>query len=646
MNILQIFVFYIAFLLSVFFAFYIPGKLLIDRIPLNKKLDRITLALCAGMLTWGWQAYIFGYLGIRWASYIYLLVCAGYYVYKKKYPKKIGKISFAQIDVIAILLGIIGVVGQNLYYFQTGMLNEKGLRLSLFNNPDHFWHTSLIHEMIFRFPPHEPGMYGILIQNYHYWFNLITGELIRVFHLPLFPTQYMGIYVFGSIMLGLTAYILARFIYPSKSFSLLVLFFLYFGGDTTYWMSYFATGKFDFHVPTVIENGTLFMDNPPRAFSIVLALAGLYFLLNYLRTSKKNVTQFGLIAFLFGTLIGFKVYTGIALSIGLGIVSLYRFLVKKDYTLIIVSISAMVISLVVFLPVNAHSGGMIFLPFERPRDFITYKNLGFFDMELRWRVYLEHKNNLRLIQYGILMSIVYLVAQYGIKILGFIPIKKTLRILGNEMSIGLYVASLATILIGIFFSQRAHIADSFNFFLPASLLLTFIFSLHLSLLLEHKRKIGLIIITLVIIITIPRWFHEVAQVGNSLISQNESYISQDELKSYQFLKEKTPVSSLILVQNSGYFDSISAIVSIFSDRRMFLSGQGVILAHEVVDKKRENISAQIFASPSSERVNKNLKSAGISYIYFYNKEKMGIPITRLKGKKVFQNKAAVIYQIN
>jgi len=67
------------------------------------------------------------------------------------------------------------------------------------NSPDQVWHAALVEELLKRFPPFEPGMFGIYLNNYHFWFNLVTADLIRVFHLPLFQTTFIGMLLSYSV---------------------------------------------------------------------------------------------------------------------------------------------------------------------------------------------------------------------------------------------------------------------------------------------------------------------------------------------------------------------------------------------------------------------------------------------------------------
>lgn len=249
---------------------------------------------------------------------------------------------------------------------------------------------------------------------------------------------------------------------------------------------------------------------------------------------KKELHNPWLLAILFGTLIGFKVYTGIAFLAGFGLFAWYHLFIHKRLQPFLLFLFACMLSACIFLPVNAKSGGLFFLPFDKVRDFITYKPLGFYDWELRWIVYYDHHNVLRLLQLGLSMTVLYLIAQFSIKVIGIFPYKKTITFLQKEVVFFCYGIVVFSLLLGMFISQKANFAESYNFFLPASIILSILTSLSLAFFLKDKSRVVQISVALIIvIIIIPRWLYRV----HFTFSHTTSFsgISNDELASYTFL---------------------------------------------------------------------------------------------------------------
>src|SRR3989344_3501931 len=208
------------FLVAIFFAFYIPGDFFVKKINL-KKFQEVILSFGIGIVLWGWQGFIFGYLGFRWFTYIYLVISAIYW-FKKSFllNVRINKLDtfkyLKTMDLLILLFIIAGSLLQLTSVWFTGILTGKGLHFCCGNIADNILMISYTNEIVKNFPPLEPGMFATPIQNYHYWGSLVVGELVRVFHLPLIATNYQYMTVFVSLFLGLSALVFAGILNVGK----------------------------------------------------------------------------------------------------------------------------------------------------------------------------------------------------------------------------------------------------------------------------------------------------------------------------------------------------------------------------------------------------------------------------------------------
>lgn len=635
----------ILFFVALITAFFIPGRIALGRKTNIFGLSLIISSIIVGMVLWGVQGWIFGYLHIRWMSYVYLIILVGVFIWQRGFglQKTIKEVRSLKIDFIAFGLGLIGVIGQNINYFRMGWMTKDSMILNTFNVSDHIWHAALTNEIVQRFPPDEPGMYGILVKNYHFWFNLVTAEVIRVFHLPLMATQFMGMYVFGSIMLGFCIYLLVSVIYPSKLFLRLALFFFYFGGDATGWLTLITTHHFVL-AGQRIEDATIFMDNPPRAFSVLVVITGAYLLFKNLK--KSSLRLMIIMGLLFGTAIGFKVYTGIAVLMGLALLIGYK-LIKREISFVTLGILAAGVAACIFIPVNSASGGLFLVPFELPRDFVAQQIFGLHDWELRWRIFYAHNNTKRLIQYGVYMTVVYLFAQYGIKLLGLFSFKKMRNVLGAEKSIFMYGTSAAGILLGTFFYQHAGTANIFNFYIAGGLFLTFLSALFVTLLIEKRSQwVQIIVILLVIAFVIPRFvFAGYVNVTTELL-QTPTLLSNNDLTSYNFMKNLPPHQMVLAIHATGYdYDIDTPILSLMTNQYMFLSGEGIIDSHGASNEYRLNTVKTIETSFDAKEITNLLHSNHINYLYIYGQYNLVTPMSALPLKVVYHNATSSILQV-
>ncbi len=628
------------FILAIFLSFYIPGRVVLGE---QKKLSSLGIAatsIILGFVLWGWQGFIFGYLHLRFLSYVYLIIFVLFF-FKRGYFKK-PSFNYKKIDWIAVLIVIIGIIAQMIPYVRMGQLTSSGLFVSLHNPGDHIWHATLIQEIVTRFPPNEPAMYGVLLKNYHFWFNLVGAELIRIFNLPLFQTQFIGLYGLGSILLGAIAYSFAKGLYDSKLFIRLFLFFLYFSGDAAGWFTLVLTHKFNMNVSSLFDDATKFMDNPGRGYATLIALAGLYLLFrNRQNLIRKNII---ILAILFGSLIGFKVYVGIPFLGGLFCLAFFDAFKNKFSSLWIFVIS-LILSLGQFLPINASSGGLFFLPVDVPRDFITQRALGLDYIAQRWSIYFEHNNYPRLIEYAVIMISVYLVVQLGLKLFGFFPLKKTREILGRELVL-LYSTAISSFIVGFFFYQKVGGANIWEFFPTGTFILTIILSLNLALYLPKKNKIlTVVLVTVAIVIVIPRWFYTVNLDYRMDYLAGFHGISNEELESYSFLRDKTPKDSLVFIVNQSRYVDFSSIVSALSKRNLFLSGSGVSQTYNPVQQQRKQDLKDLMVSTDSAKIIDILKKNDINYVYFYGEPHWLVSAEKLPIEKVFSNRSSVIFKV-
>jgi len=644
---MNIFLFLPLFILAAFLAFYIPGRVVLGKQKNLSKAGIFAVSFILGIVLWGWQGFVFGFLNMRFLTYLYLLIFLVIFVKLKYFLFKIPKIQLRSIDWITLLIVFIGIIGQMLQFVQTGEKAAWGLILGNYNIMDHVWHASLTQELVKRFPPNEPGMYGILLTNYHFWFNLVTAEIVRVFHLPLLQTQFIGTYGIATVLLALVGYAFAIALSKSKIFTRLFLFLLYFSGDATAWFVLILRHRFDLTTSWRFEDATAFMDAPGRGFAFIISMAGLYLLFkNRDKISWKNIVIVGL---LFGSLMGFKVYFGIPFILGLLCLAFLDGL-KRNFSSFWIFVIASVLSLAEFIPFNSSSGGLFFLPLDIPREFFVQKimNLGWLDQ--RWGIYLANHNYLRLIEYGVLMAVGFLIFQLGIKIIGFFPTKNTVNTLGKHFYLFLYSVLSASIILGMFFYQKVGGANIWEFFMTASMILAITVSLNLTpFLVKLNKKMLFIAIAILFVLVLPRWVRAINENIDTVYLSGNSGISNAELNAYSFLKNNTPENSNLLLIGQQRYVHYSSIVNVLAERNLFFSGEGVsqIITPEI--KRRENDVNFIKLSKDDRKVDQMLKKDKINYVVLYNDAPIATNTALLKNKyltQMFSNKPMKIFKVN
>lgn len=630
----------VGFILASIIAFYIPGRVILGKGNNFSPFVLHTLSVAIGLVLFGWQGVLFGTLHIRWVTYLYIVAFLVVYIVKKYYPQKIS-ISLKAIDKVSAGIITLGVFAQTISYITMGWTTSQGVIIAAHNDADHIWHATLINELIKRYPPHEPGISGVVLKDYHYWFNLITADLIRIFHLPLFTTQFIGMYILGSILFAFLTYIILRHFSSSTLFVRLGLFFIFFTGNAAGWYMLATSHVFDWNVSSLIVDATKFMDSPAYAYAIIVGFTGIYLLLQ----KKISWMQTILIALCFGSLIEFKVYVGIAYFAGFGCFALYS-LFKKNIKVAVAFGIAVLLGLSIFLPGTTPGGGLAFIPFDIPRDFINQVKLGHADWQLRWVIFQDHKNTLRIIQYGLMMSGIYFVIQYGILLLGLVPFKKTIKTY-NSFLLFMYPTIFVSIVMGLLFYQRVGGANIWEFFLAGVPFLELLVAANISSIIEKRKRIfQIVMLTVIILFTIPQWFISLKGYIYDEYFVPFHGISDSELETFNFLKNDTPQGSVVLVMGQHKYVAYASVVSLFAQRDLYLSGEGVRQQKTPVISHREDVLHFIRTNPDPEKIAEILKKEHVKYLYVYNGLYPGIYGDSMHLVQQFSNQTATIYSVN
>ena len=500
------------FSLAVFFAFFVPGTLVLRGIGYSPKrdLETFVLAFLTGMILWTYQGLVAGYLAMRWLTYIYLGACFLLWFRSAFLPAVLRSLKHIRIqptknNILLISIFVLGTLGQVLQFIPTAFQTSSGVYSVMAGADDGLWHSAMISELIRRFPPEQPGLSGILIYNYHYLGNLLIAELIRIFRLPLLATQFLYFPLFVSFLLGGIGLVIAKILNFSRVATVVLAYLLYFSSDVIYVLTFITSRVFVFTVHP-LEDGTMLWENPPRAFSYLMTLAGFAFLLLLVNKRMKGAAV--LVVLFFSSIIGFKVHTGLGVLGGLGFFTLWAF-IRKKWSLVWIGPATVIISALIYIPVNKLAGAPIFAPFEMARMFIVQPKLQLSYLELMRRTYGMNFNVLNVWMLDFFFLGIFLLAQFGIRNLGWAGLRPFVGIAGITVSIFFFGAIATLLILGTFFYQPIGGADIFNFYLAAGLFLTILTAFAFDTVWKKKFALTrLLLVILLITTTVPRWIYK------------------------------------------------------------------------------------------------------------------------------------------
>lgn len=639
------------FIFSIILAFYIPGRVILGKALSDisdNKFSQAIISLTLGMVLWAYQGVIFGYLNIRFATYLYIalffIFWIKYYRPKSLYliPKALKAIRLLKKNFLLVTIFIVGIFGQTQQLVVTGLRTSEGIYGFTVSFDDALWHTGLISSLVKNFPPVEPGLVGVNVYNYHYWSNTIISEIIRVFHFPLLTTQYIYMYVLLSFLLGAISIVLAKKLNLGNFGILIFVYLQYFASDIIYLLTFITRQEFIFSIHP-LEDGTMFLENPPRAFSFIFTLLGLILLVSWLR--NRNFRIGIILVMIFGSIVGMKVHTGIMVMGSLFFLSLY-FLINREIKSLYLGIGSLIVFILIYLPVNAGAGVPVLAPFEMTsRTFVAVQDLGIINFELARQVYQSHNNFLQAFRMDIIMLFIFLLTQLGIRNIGFFPLKKTVKKLTFPLWIFLYGGIISSILFGVIFIQPVTPGDIFNSILSASLFLLVITVVTLTNFFEYKSRFLMILfITILLVITLPRWLYKTSTISKYF---TYSYVSipNEEIEAGEFIKDLS-IEGNLLVFNENQLDAHSSYVSFLSGKNTYLSGQVIMGRHGVNPQERVKIVKEIHLSRDEERVKGLLDREKISLLYFYGEDELVVDEANIGFKEIFKNGKVKIYRYN
>ena len=641
-TLLQIFGMLSWFICSVVIAFLFPGRLFLHKIIQKEScVVRCVLFTAFGLVLWLIQALVFGYLSVRFATYIYLGVC--FVLTVKDRASVIRSVqtfisSYKIPSRLLLIIFVIGIIGQIGKLSSGGFIFSKGIPIL---EDDMQWHISLASELVKRVPPFEPGIVGEPIHNYYYLADLAPAEMVRVFHLPLPTTVFVFMYALQSFLFGALLFVLAVKIHLSRAGQIFLVYLGYFSSDIIYFLTFITRRVFEFTVHP-LEDGTMFLENPPRAMSFILLLLGIILLHEWLEKPKKILGIFTAITL--GLVIGSKAHTGIMVLIGLAGLALY-FIFKRQWNRVYVPVIALATSILVYLPVNSGFGLPVFAPFEMSRMFTVQPLLKISFLELRRRVYMDHRSILRALQMDLTMLGIFMLIQFGIKNIGWFAfgiVKKYVKI---PFIVFLYTSLIGTFLFGTLMIQPIEFANIFNSYLAGNLILGILAAMIADYL--FKKKSTFITASLLIILvttTLPRCVSKFVQFYD-VIRQGygKQGISRGELDTMNYIKNHTPSSDVLLVVN-GSMDTVQPYVMAFTMRDPFLSGQIGLRSFKIPIAEREKLIMELLTGDSREEKIRIIQKYNLRLLYYYGDVPLPDTLSRVPFKLLFKNTVNTVYR--
>ncbi|MDO8638595.1 MAG: hypothetical protein Q7R43_03395 [Candidatus Daviesbacteria bacterium] len=652
----------IIFALFLTVACLIPGFNLISKhtkdAPFFKK---IFLSNVVGFVELTLFFYIVSLINLRPLIFLYLFINLYIFFQFKLFLQIFRNLPMVKnrFSLVLTMLIISGTVFQVLPVFQSGINFNYGIGLWGPNTHDGIWHISLINQLAQSVPPQNPIFAGVVLKNYHYFYDLLIAAVNYLTNLSILDLVFRFFPIIFSASLGIGSYFLIWNLFKenigvlkTKVAVLIALYLVYFAGSFGWIVEFITQRHLGGESAFWANQAVSFNLNPPFAASLIIIIALLQLL-----PFKGKLTKSGFFVniILIGSLIAFKSYAGVLVILSILIIGLIDVFKIKNFSFIMLFIFGGIISAFLFLfNFEASNSLLIVAPFWFVHSMIDSPDrVGWTRLALTRIVGLNDKNWIKFFGAEALSLLIFIIGNLGVRFFALFALVKFKEILKNRNFLFLMVLSLLSTLIPLVFIQAGNPWNTIQFFYYGMYVSSIGAGVVISyLIFKLPRIIGLLIIVLVIFIG-P--INSVVTAKGYLVNKPHAFVSAQELEGLDFLSKQEEGNILTYPYNQNLKKDIAepwplfvydstAYVSAFSKKAVYLEdfSQNNILLTDY--KKRQVASNDFFMGPDSQK-QEFLRKNNIKYIYIpkiFNQridESSGI-------KNIFENEEIIIYGVN
>lgn len=545
------------------------------------------------------------------------------------------------------LLIVAGVIFQAPAMIKTGGVYDSGVGYWGPLARDGVWHEALVGQVLKSLPIDNPGLAGVKLTNYHYFYDLVvagasfvTGIAPSFFIYRFFPIVF-------SVLLGLLTYLLAWRLFKSKLVSLLAVFFAYFGSSFGWIAEYIKRGSIWAGESAFWANQPVSMNlNPPFAISLIILIAIILLLDSYLKKTGK-LKAIALIL-LSGTLIGFKVYAGVLVLAGLVLLS---FKVRK---LFLISIPSVLLTGLIYFSQSVGSEKLLEInPFWLVNTMIDAGDrVGIPNFTARRFAYLGAGKWLHLFLLEAVSFLLFFAGNLGTRVVALFGINK--KLFRENIHFFILSMSAVSLVLPLIFTQKGNawnIVQFFYYFIFFSALYA-VYALG-QIYEKLPKTVSFIIIGAVLIIT-P--ISSIATFRSWLYPNPPAKLTKGELTGLEFLRSqedgvilkhpfdqdfrgkfKDPYPLAVYADN--------AYVSAYSGKGVFIEDveQQIVLGTDY--KSRLEDANRFFNEKNLSWSNEFLKENNISYVYLPKIYALPMAEQEYSMQKIFENEEVNIYRV-
>ncbi len=457
MEFIQLFLFIIA----IIFSFYIPGRVILEKLQIKAESLAIFLySWILGIVLFILATYFLSYINFSFAYLGVLGICATYYLLKRK---TFCKILFTNTDYLYLVFILFGSIAFSGLMFFSGLVTEKGMQFYGANAVDGVLHLAYIKDQLLHFPPENPGLAGMPLRGYHYFYDFLLSNFVRFYGFLAEDLYFRFFPLLISLVYGAGFLLASSLFTKEKVKTLFILFFAYFGTGFTFILLLLAdkdTSIYGLSQPLEL------MLNPMLAFSVGILLAGI----SLIPKIDKSLANALLVALFIGILSQIKVYTGLigiaCLTVFSGVMCLKHRSIKKIKNYIVAMALAAFITIITYFPNNLGAGSLVFAPFLFYSHFMQQSYFQDWHWEIKRQIFAEHNNYPRIILLYVQAIGLFFILGLGMRVVVFLKAKSIFSraFWAHDGNILIAIAMIVPVIIASFFVQNVSVFDIIQFF--------------------------------------------------------------------------------------------------------------------------------------------------------------------------------------
>lgn len=641
------------FLLTVLFYFYIPGNYFLS----FSKIDifypgKFFLSIISGVVFFNLTIYILSWLSLQWLIFP-ITVFLALLFYKKRlfiFPNRLT--AHVKPVVLVCILA---------FLFSLPMIFDGNFGNSIYSFGDDIVHLAYINELRFTFPPQHPGFAGVPLKDYHFFYDFLLANISRMSFISPLSLYFHLMPLFVSFGWAFGAYSLLFSWTKKISIALWGVFLVLFGSSFGFILYFLRHSNFSPNTNFGISQPEGALYNAPYAFSVIIVLATLILMQNYLKKRSRVILVF--IAIFVGISPVFKVYAGIILTGGFMVFILLE-LLRKNYFTIYACILSGSIMIGTFWVFAGGGAGLTYFPL-----WPVYRM-----MDELFPAYDYNEKISTYSKYGVIKGLVstyftgfsaLLIGNLGTRFLGIIllPLGLIKKIkLPSSFALIVFTMMIISVVIPLLFIQaiKAFEMIQMAWYYPLFGSLFASMGIYGFLTLKFPRIIKVSFAVIFIFVTLiaagSSFFESVVPIikANRQSFASEYFQAMNYLKTHGSYQENVldlPLGPQYMRQENleAWFNGSSVHIAAFGNKRMYLGSQITVFPNMFVEKRLAFIASinELEYSPhpsllSLNKIIKKIKSEKISYVYTAKKIKSFEGVSDIS--LVFQNNQAVIYK--